>query len=191
MLRIVNSSLDSFEAYERVSIGYEVVSRLDAAALRQSRLVEIPVDPYFKDYDVIEGGRPSDTAAHFDSRNWRMLSAYVDGKRVGGAILAWDSPGFDMLEGRTDLALMTDLRVDAGARRSGVGRLLFREARDWARARGCLELRVETQDTNVPACRFYSAMGCRLISVEEGAYGPDTDELKLIWSSPLPQHMQG
>lgn len=34
----------------------------------------------------------------------------------------------------------------------------------------CRELKVETQDTNVRACRFYAAMGCALRAVEENAY---------------------
>jgi ribosomal protein S18 acetylase RimI-like enzyme len=182
MLEIIHSPLDDLEEYERISIGHWVVSHLDRRALLESSLVEYPVNPYYKDYDLHEEAKPSETAKQFDTRNWGMLSAFRGGKRIGGAILAWDSPGFDMLAGRIDLAVMTDLRVDAEERGSGIGREIFGHALAWASERGCSELRVETQETNVPACRFYSAMGCRLISIEEGAYGPDIDELKLIWS---------
>ena len=49
---------------------------------------------------------------------------------------------------------------DAG--RQGVGTALVRHAEAWGVARGCTELKIETQDINVPACRLYAARGCRL-----------------------------
>jgi GNAT superfamily N-acetyltransferase len=44
-------------------------------------------------------------------------------------------------------------------RSSGVGSALFRAAEDWSRRRGCRTLKVETQNINLPACRFYVHMG--------------------------------
>ena len=70
-------------------------------------------------------------------------------------------------------------------RSAGVGRTLWRAAEDWARRRGLVEMRVETQDINVPACRFYQAMGCSLIALDADAYGADIPEVQLIWGKSI------
>ena len=75
-----------------------------------------------------------------------------------------------MLEGRDDLAVLWDLRVAPASRRRGWGRRLVEDARAFARSRSATALRVETQDVNVPACRFYAALGFRLEAVRPHAY---------------------
>jgi len=65
-----------------------------------------------------------------------------------------------MLEGRRDLAVLWDIRSSPAYR--GVGIPLFRHAGNWAKKKGCSQLKVETQNVNVPACRFYLRMGCQL-----------------------------
>jgi hypothetical protein len=45
---------------------------------------------------------------------------------------------------------------------------------------------VETQDINVPACRFYAAAGYVLVRVEPQAYPTLPDETRLIWQKQLP-----
>ena len=47
------------------------------------------------------------------------------------------------------------------------------------------EVRVETQDVNVPACRFYHAHGFRLERVVLGAYPNLPNEVQLLWRKPL------
>ncbi|AIE83647.1 GNAT family N-acetyltransferase [Fimbriimonas ginsengisoli] len=187
-LRIEQGPLTELEAYEQVPIGFEVVGRVDLEELKASEgrfiVVRLGV-PYLKDYDQDPDSRPSALPRHFQTDNWRLFAAFEADRRVGGAIVAWNSPGCDMLEGRSDLAVVFDLRVAHEARGRAIGRALFSEAAKWAKERGCKELRVETQDVNVGACRFYAAIGCHLHSVELGAYGPDLDEAKLIWSLPL------
>ena len=61
-----------------------------------------------------------------------------------------------------------------------MGRLLFEAACAWTREHGGTELKVETQDINVPACRFYAAMGGQLAEANVGKYG-DLDEVQIIW----------
>ena len=39
----------------------------------------------------------------------------------------------------------------------------------------------ETQNTNVPACRFYAAAGLVLSEANAGAYRAFPDEVQLIW----------
>ncbi len=50
-----------------------------------------------------------------------------------------------------------------------------------SRSRGCHTLKVETQNINVPACRFYQRMGCTLGTVNRFAYPDLPDEIQLIW----------
>jgi len=93
-----------------------------------------------------------------------------------------DTPEFEMFGRSRDLAHVVDMRVPAHHARKGVGKALWKAAEDWALRRGAVEIRVETQDVNVPACRFYQAMGSELRSARDDVYGPDCDEWQLIWA---------
>lgn len=62
----------------------------------------------------------------------------------------------------TGLALVDDVAVDRTSRGLGVGRALMDAACSWARAAGLAGIRLETQSTNLPACRFYARYGFRL-----------------------------
>jgi hypothetical protein len=46
-------------------------------------------------------------------------------------------------------------------------------------------IKVETQDINVPACRFYGRMGYELIETNRNAYPEFPDEVQLIWQKSL------
>lgn len=141
--------------------------------------------PYVKDYDAIEGEHPTQWARLFDVRNWGLFAARMDGQRIGGAVVAYDTPGLDMLEGRGDLAVLWDIRVTPEARGKGVGSALFRSAEAWARARGCRKLKVETQNINVSACRLYARQGCVLAAVHRFAYPRLPGEIQLLWYKEL------
>jgi inorganic pyrophosphatase/GNAT superfamily N-acetyltransferase len=136
--------------------------------------------PYVKDYDEHE--TPMQWATRFDVSKWGLLSAFGAGQRVGGAVVAVDTPGLNLLHGRTDLALLWDIRVGPEYRKGGIGSALFRAVEGWARARGCRELKVETQNVNVPACRFYQRQGCHLTAVYRDAYPLLSNEIQLLWS---------
>ena len=183
-MRLVEELVDELAAYEAVRIAFEVRSRVNLDLLRSSNgatITEIPVIPRWKDYDECAEDRPTALPARFDMSNWLIVSAFESDRRLGGMIVAWNTPGCDMLEGRSDIVVLFDVRVHPAARGQGVGRLLFEYVVAWARTHACVELRVETQDVNVGACRFYRAMGCELHSVQEGAYGPELDEAMIIW----------
>jgi len=169
-----------------VPIAFLVSSRLAAqpadGGLDGLRLVEEPVAPaYVKDYDAYAGEGPHSWPVQFDLSNWVLFSAFDGGRRVGGAAVAWNTAGVDMLEGRDDLAVLWDLRVHPEHRGRGVGRGLFEAVVEWARARGCRELKVETQNVNVPACRFYARQGCELRSICQNAYPDLPGEVQLLW----------
>ncbi|MBV9108261.1 MAG: GNAT family N-acetyltransferase [Gemmatimonadetes bacterium] len=137
--------------------------------------------PCVKDYDAIPGNRPTDWPARFDMSRWGIVSAWVEGARIGGAVVALDTAGVEMLEGRRDLAVLWDLRVAPARRGRGLGTLLFRAAERWAAGRGARWLKVETQNVNVPACGFYARQGCTLGAIHRFAYPDLPDEAQLLW----------
>jgi len=89
-----------------------------------------------------------------------------------------------MLNGRGDLAALWDLRVHPDWRGRGVGKALFARATSWARQQGCTQLKVETQNVNVRACRFYADRNCELRMIDRDAYAGHAQvgrEAKLYW----------
>ena len=58
---------------------------------------------------------------------------------------------------------------------------LFAAAVEAARQRRCRWLKIETQNTNVPACRFYARQGCELRGIHRGMYAAFPEELQLLW----------
>ena len=141
-----------------------------------------PVEvPWRKDYDALPHNHPTAWASRFDLSSWAFFSAHLDGRLVGGAVVAFRTPGVDLLEGRDDLAVLWDLRVAPEVRRTGVGRSLFAAAAAWATNRGASQLKVETQDVNAAACRFYAARGCELAAVDRSAYPDLPGEAQLLW----------
>jgi hypothetical protein len=66
-----------------------------------------------------------------------------------------------------------------------VGSALFQAAETWARTQGCLQLKVETQTINLPACRFYGRHGCVLKAAHPDAYPALPQEIQLLWYKDL------
>ena len=155
------------------------------------RLVEVRVDPpTVKDYDAQSDAeeRPPGWPRRFDVSRWGFFLAEEDGRAVGGATVVIDTPEVYMLEGRTDLAVLWDIRVHPDRRGRGIGSRLFQHAVRWARGRGCRQLKVETQNVNVRACRFYARQGCELGAIHRYGYAgcPEVaHEAMLLWYRPL------
>ena len=180
--------------HARVSIAFEVRERLalrvpDAGLGGLLLELEAVPEPYVKDYDRERGNHPAEWPRRFDVAGWGMLSAWLDGARVGGAVLAWESPALDVMEGDPELAVLWDLRVSPDHRGRGVGSALFAAAERWALARGALRLKVETQNINVAACRFYASRGCELGAMHRFAYPTLPDEVQLLWYKSLGPHV--
>ncbi len=172
--------------YARIPIAFAVRRILDLTVRENGLggfiLSERSLDaPYVKDYDGIEGEGPGQWASRFDLTNWGVFMARAEGQPVGGAVVAFDTPGLIMLEGRRDIAVLWDIRVAAEARGQGVGASLFRAAEKWAIGRGCRQLKVETQNINLPACKFYERQGCALGGIHRFAYPDLPDEIQLLW----------
>ncbi len=184
-IEVIEESIAVLPEYGRVPIAFRVESRFRVEPVRSGLgglvLVEEPVTPYIKDYDALPGEGPSHWQEHLDISHWGLLGAYEGTERIGGAAVAWKTDGLRLLEGRDDVAALWDLRVDPDHRGWGVGHRLFIAARAWARARGCRRLVVETQNINVPACRFYARQGCILGAINQYAYADAPDEVQLLW----------
>jgi streptothricin acetyltransferase len=182
---------DQLHLYAQVPIRFTVESVLRVemigGGLGGLRLVEEKVDPpYVKDYDAQaeEEERPVHWARRFDVSQWGFFLT-MDGERpVGGATVAMRSPNANMLEGRSDLAVLWDIRVHPNNRGRGIGTMLFRHAVAWARGAGCRQLKVETQNVNVRACRFYAKQKCELGAIHRYAYAGApgvAHEAMLLW----------
>jgi GNAT superfamily N-acetyltransferase len=175
----------------RISIAFVVDRILEVTlpdgGLGGMTLTVTPVaDPYVKDYDAIEGEGPARWAERFDVSNWGLIEACRDGSRVGGAVVAFRTTDLHMLGGRADVAALWDIRVAPEQRGAGVGSALFRAAENWASARGCGWLKIETQNVNAAACRFYQKMGCTLGAIDRFAYPELPGEVQLLWWKALP-----
>jgi GNAT superfamily N-acetyltransferase len=187
---VVEEPIGRLAEHAAVSIAF-VVERVLALSRPDSGLgglvlTEAGVEtPWVKDYDAEEGEGPTRWPGRFDTSNWGLLAAYDGADRVGGAVVAFRSPDVHLLDGRDDLAALWDLRVRPESRGAGVGAALFAAAEGWVRARGGAALKVETQNVNVRACRFYARMGCALVAIDERAYADHPDEARLIWLKEL------
>jgi len=185
-VQIIESGPERLPDYASIPIKLEVKHRLQVelvdGGLGGMLLHQVPVEkPYVKDYDSY-GEIPTDWPKQFDVSNWGFFLA-TEGKRlVGGAAVAFGSSGVTMLDERRDLSVLWDLRVDPASRGAGIP--LFRYAAEWSRKRGCRQMKVETQNINVPACHFYHRMGCQLGEIQRFGYAAVpaiTEEVMLVW----------
>lgn len=188
MIEIAEAPIASIANIARIPIAFTVdrvldIGERDGAFVLTERILDAP---WVKDYDVISGEGPAALAARFDLSRWGLIVAHTDGSLVGGAVIAFDTRGVDMLRGQRDLAVLWDLRVAPELRGRGVGAALFRASEAWAAARGCTALEVETQNVNAAACRFYARMGCALASIDRHAYPALPQEIQMIWCKELP-----
>jgi len=189
-LEIQEIGVELLPRYAEIPISFKVESVFCIETISQGfggfRLVEKKVEPYTKDYDsqADDGDRPIRWPERFDVSKWGFFLALDGPAAVGGATVAIDTPKVNMLENRDDLAVLWDIRVHPNRRRSGIGSKLFQYAADWARGRGYKQLKIETQNVNVPACRFYAKQGCELGAIHRYGYAGRPHvarEAMLLW----------
>lgn len=187
-MQIQQAKISDLARYEMIPISFMVntVIKISGDSRESFSLSEHPVpNPWIKDYDIYNP--PSVLPTRWDLSNWAVFLASNDSKPIGGCIIAHNTPGVDMLQGRTNLAVLWDIRVDPSYRGRSVGRRLFDASIAWARSQGCVELHIETQNINVPACHFYRSMGCTLLRVIRDAYDKCPGEHQLIWCKTIPR----
>jgi GNAT superfamily N-acetyltransferase len=184
--KIIEVGPERLGEYAGIPIKLEVKQRLEVelveGGLGGMRLHQVEVvKPYVKDYDSY-GDVPTDWPKKFDISNWGFFLAMVGERLAGGAAVAFNTNEVIMLEDRKDLAVLWDLRVEPAFR--GVGIPLFKNAAEWSRKQGCRQMKVETQNVNVAACRFYQRMGCSLGEIRRFGYAAVptvAEEVMLIW----------
>jgi GNAT superfamily N-acetyltransferase len=179
-IREERPSIEALADYAAVPISFSGHSRFHAIQNGGKwEISEENIPEFFKDYDTLE--RPTDWFTRFDTSQWAIFSAFQSDVRIGGLTVAFNTPGVYMLEGRSDLALLWDIRIATEFRNRGIGSLLFEKAVTWAKDRGCKELKVETQDINVAACRFYAKMGFELHTIRDNQYPGLPNEIQFLW----------
>jgi GNAT superfamily N-acetyltransferase len=181
-MQIQKISPEDLKKYSTIPISFEVSSVFKVYPINHGRgglqLIEENCSPYTKDYDMYEDAHPTNWARRFDLAKWRLFVFAEDEKYIGGAAVV-----FDMPETEREAATLWDLRVHPDFRNRGIGAKLLNEVITEIKERGCFRLTVETQNINVPACRFYARKGFTLGSIDVHGYSdsPVSDEAKLLW----------
>ena len=179
-------NLETLSEHARIPISFKVSSKIEiqriGSGLGGLVFKEVSLDPpYIKDYD--EEQKPQGWLKIFNVEKWCLIRCLDNGDPVGGAVLVTQTPEVRMLDGRDDLSIVWDIRVLPNYRRLGVGTRLFGEAFRWSKQRGLRQMKVETQNINVPACKFYANQGCRLgeISFHKYITKSCANEVMLVW----------
>jgi GNAT superfamily N-acetyltransferase len=184
-VEIVEENAAALADYARIPIAFDVNSVVEARQSGTSgdfTLDERPLStPYVKDYDALPNNGPLAWTKRFDITNWGFLAAWSNGSRVGGATVVHHFAGIEMLEARDDLAVLWDIRVMPDLRGKGIGSALLAGVERWANERNAPWLKAETQNVNVPACRFYARHGFVLKAANEFAYPDLPGEIQLLW----------
>lgn len=175
-----------FVQYDRIPMNVPVTCELRPeqidGGLGGIRLREVPVAPYTKDLSQYEVA--TEYEKEFDLSNWKFFMAFDGEKPVGGITLAARTENVRMLDGRDDLCVLWDIRVHDDYKRRGIGRELFARGVRWAAGAGLRQMKIECQNNNVPACRFYRSQGAVLAAIDGYAYYNDPEirgEIQLIW----------
>ena len=99
-IKVVEEPLSTLTQHARIPISFMVQSVFHVGEQQEGRftLLEERLDePFLKDYDALES--PTTWAERFDVSRWGLIAAYdIDGIRVGGAVIAFDTVGVDLLE---------------------------------------------------------------------------------------------
>lgn len=83
-------------------------------------------------------------------------------------------------------AVIGGLVVDRDRRRSGIGRLLMREAEAWARESGCPVVRLSSSVPRVASHRFYERIGYTNIKAQYAFAKALDPDARIDWASFVP-----
>lgn len=188
-IEIREIGVDMLSIYAAIPASFRVESELRVELVDKGlgglMLVEERVTPYMKWDEESEEDTPESWPERFGTDKMGVFMAFKDSKPVGGAAVLIDVPaGMTTAFEREGTAVLWDIRVHPEERRQGIGSMLFKHAVDWARKKGCVCLKIETQNVNVPACRFYAKNGCVLGAVHRYGYARVSKvahESMLLW----------
>lgn len=169
----------TIEAYDQHN--HHDLNRCDASFTVDSKLVlhvadgvptytVVSVPPYTKHYPL-----PAEQSTFLAQRDKGIFFARWQGELAGQIILFKNWNGY---------AYIDDIAVSPAFRRRGIGHRLIDQAVTWAKQRGLPGIMLETQNTNVTACRFYARCGFVLGGYDRFLYQglmPETEEMALYW----------
>ena len=173
---IVQISTAQFSLYDSIPSQFLVKSIYRVENMQNGpgglTLVEEPVkNPFTRDYNFSGIDIPTTWAQKFDMSNWGIFITLAGEQPIGGCAIALDGDVFPVREmQRKDLAIVWDIRVRPAFQRQGVGTLLFLHAANWSKEQGYGQLGLETDTSNVPACKFYTHLGCELGAILKYGY---------------------
>lgn len=178
-----------FSLYDQVSMIVNVESEYFIEKIDNGLggiiIKEQPVTPYIKDLGKYEIA--SEYEKNFNITNWQFYMAFDGDIPVGAITLVSRTKEINMLDDRDDLCVLWDIRVAdgyKGYKYKGIGQRLFDYGREWAKKQGLKQIKIECQNNNVPACKFYHKQGAVLSKIDEYAYYNDEEarhEVQLIW----------
>ena len=130
----------------------------------------VSVEPYEKVLSV----DAEDYTTFIDNPQKVIFFADVDEKPVGQ---------IKMVPWWNKFAYVEELVVDTEFRAKGVGHALMTRAIQWAKQQHFPGITLETQDNNVPACKFYEKCGFVLTGFDLYAYKnlDNASEIALYW----------
>lgn len=180
-----NPTESVLKEYAKISIEFKAESEYKIVwknnGLSGMSFIEESVPSYWKNYDS-EEDNPSLLIGKFNMDNWRVVLAFDGETLIGGAIIAYDTDGIKMLEGRDDLAVIWDIRVNKEYRGKGIGSKILARCIKWAKNMECTRVKIETQNNNVNACKFYASQGAKLSNFNRYYYKDYPNEVQFIWS---------
>ena len=161
-------TIDQVDRFERNSIvSSKLVLHVEDRNIAYSI---VSVEPYEKVLEV----DPEDYTTFIGNPQKVIFFADVDGKPAGQIKLVpwWNK-----------FAYVEELIVDTQFRGRGVGRALMTRAIAWAKQQNFPGLTLETQDNNVPACKFYEKCGFVLGGFDLYAFRNlfNASEIALYW----------
>ena len=187
-VKIKKENFSKLSDYSKIPISFQVESvyriELKKAGIEGLDIYEEKVEtPYLKDYDVFES--PLVWPSKFDLKNWAVFFAYINKKIVGGATVALNSKNVKMLDGRDDISVLWDIRVMPKYRNKSVGSKLLEKCESLAKRKKCKMMKIETQNINVEACKFYKSHDYFLGGYHQFGYACCPDEIMFLWYKKL------
>jgi ribosomal protein S18 acetylase RimI-like enzyme len=178
----VEPSPEVLATYAAISTTFKVRSRAEPRALDNGAVVEVPIAaPYTKDAADED---PREWPWRYDLEQWALFIANDGTGAVGGCSVATGLQSRYFVSSPL-AAILWDVRVRPEHRGIGAGKALLDAGVAWARDAGCDEILIETQDTNVAACRLYLSCGFTVRSLQPGAYAEWRDDILVVFRRAL------
>lgn len=175
-----------FEEYDNVPMRVNVNSHYELVKINNGIggiiLKEVPVEKYVRDF--AKHAKATEFSEKFDITNWSFFMAFDDEKPIGAVTIVSRTDDIHMLDGRYDMTVLWDIRVSDTYKHQGIGQKLFDLAVEWSKRNGFKQMKIECQNNNVPACKFYHKQGAILGTIDEYAYIDDVNsrlEVQFIW----------